>query len=1074
MNSNKLHTRNFKSKYFSLVHFRFIFILLFFSVHFLFSQAPTYVWAKSHATNSEDEASYSVAVDSLNKVIYTCGFFEHANTFTGIASAEMNFGGGNGNRDGYLAKHDFSGNLIWAVNMGSTSDDETYSVQQAIDGNIYITGSYQNTMQFKSIGSPNFTLAASVGNKDVFTASYNSNGKFRWAKRGGGSSGDDFGISITSSGKFVYVMGKYKNAASFGSFSTTALYNTRVNHFIVGYDFSGNEAWLSEAKSNADDITNEVFPNNHSKIICSNDTLFLIGNMVGNNMTFINSNTTSFGTVLANTTGDQCVFYSALNLNGFWIWSQKIQGGSGGSAGANAGFAIAGDCGGLYISGCIHPNATFPSANVVVSGVHDVPFMARCNRATGIDTWRKIWTQTGGKSQHEDVVSTIKSDGKGYIYVIGNFKSSGFFVPDGNLGATSQSEMFVSKYRTDGTFFWVQGIYGNNDNFISDAAISGNKLFLVGQYDDNITFPGLPLTAGFSDDNIFLAMGNLISDPIVYNCCPAPPSIAATSGNQNICSSTTTISANTPIVGSANWYVVEGLNSTGSGTLTNPVNPTNTLTGLSIGTNIFTWVIANKLCNPSIDTIKIKRDASPSISAAGASKTVCINNPTVTMNGNVPVVGTGSWSVISGTATISNPTLATTIVTGIAVGVNVFQWTISSGACAPSTSTMQVMVDQMPSVSVAGSSQTVCANTSSVTLNGNIPAVGTGSWTLITGLGSITTPTLQNTTVTGLGVPSNNFQWAITNGSCPASTSTVTIFVDKVPTVSSAGANQTICISSPSVSMAANTPTSGTGLWTIISGTGSISNSTLETTNVNSIAIGTNVFEWSITSGVCPPSISSMSVIVNQLPSVSNAGTSQTICSSTYTMTGNTPAVGSGSWTVIGGSGTITTPTLATSQITALGLGNNIFQWTISNGVCSSSSSTVSILNNNVPTISNAGASQTLCISNPSTTLNGNAPAVGTGSWTVITGTGTIANPTLATSNITAVGLGNNILEWTISNAPCPASTSTMSIFVDQLPTTSIAGPSQTLCANNPTTTLNGNVPTVGTGLWTVLSGIAS
>jgi hypothetical protein len=59
-------------------------------------------------------------------------------------------------------------------------------------------------------------------------------------------------------------------------------------------------------------------------------------------------------------------------------------------------------------------------------------------------------------------------------------------------------------------------------------------------------------------------------------------------------------------------------------------------------------------------------------------------------------------------------------------------------------------------------------------------------------------------------------------------------------------------------------------------------------------------------------------------------------------------------------------------------------------------------------------------------------------------------------------------LRWTISNAPCAASTDDVVINLGANPAAN-AGPDQTVCAL--TATLAGNTPTVGTGAWTKVSG---
>jgi hypothetical protein len=67
-----------------------------------------------------------------------------------------------------------------------------------------------------------------------------------------------------------------------------------------------------------------------------------------------------------------------------------------------------------------------------------------------------------------------------------------------------------------------------------------------------------------------------------------------------------------------------------------------------------------------------------------------------------------------------------------------------------------------------------------------------------------------------------------------------------------------------------------------------------------------------------------------------------------------------------------------------------------------------------------AGADQTLTACVTSTTLAGNTPANGTGTWTVVSGTATITSPNSPTSTVTGLALGASAtLRWTISNGYC-------------------------------------------------------
>ena len=71
------------------------------------------------------------------------------------------------------------------------------------------------------------------------------------------------------------------------------------------------------------------------------------------------------------------------------------------------------------------------------------------------------------------------------------------------------------------------------------------------------------------------------------------------------------------------------------------------------------------------------------LAAANAGADIAQGNPTFTMAATTPSVGTGAWSLVSGTATITTPSSATTTVTGIPLGTSAtLRWTITEGSCS--------------------------------------------------------------------------------------------------------------------------------------------------------------------------------------------------------------------------------------------------------------------------------------------------------------------------------------------------------------------------------------------------------
>jgi len=87
--------------------------------------------------------------------------------------------------------------------------------------------------------------------------------------------------------------------------------------------------------------------------------------------------------------------------------------------------------------------------------------------------------------------------------------------------------------------------------------------------------------------------------------------------------------------------------------------------------------------------------------------------------------------------------------------------------------------------------------------------------------------------------------------------------VNSTPTTSNAGSNQTIC-QGTSATLAANNPTSGTGVWSITSGpnisAAQFANTAVYNTTFTPTATGTYVLTWTISNSPCTPSSSNVTI----------------------------------------------------------------------------------------------------------------------------------------------------------------------------------------------------------------------
>jgi gliding motility-associated-like protein len=460
----------------------------------------------------------------------------------------------------------------------------------------------------------------------------------------------------------------------------------------------------------------------------------------------------------------------------------------------------------------------------------------------------------------------------------------------------------------------------------------------------------------------------------------------------------------------------------------------------------------------------INVDANPTIANAGNDQTICTS--AAVLGGNTPLAGNGIWNVISGTGIISNPSQPSSNVTNLGTGINLFEWVISNGVCPSSHDTVTVFIEQYPTIANAGSDQQICSSSSQ--MSGNIPVVGAGSWNVISSTGNFANATLPNSAITNLGTGANTFEWVITNGTCPASRDTVTILVDDFPSAANAGPDQLIC-SSTSALQATN-PTIGVGTWSVLNGPSSITNVLLPNSPVTNLAPGQNEFKWTVTNGVCPVSTDTVQIYLDSLPTTANAGVSQTLCSNVSSLNANVPLTGSGQWFIVSSAASLANATQPSTAVTGLGIGQNLFEWVISNGVCPASRDTVSITVDENPTQALAGADLSVC--DPFDTLHGNIPLVGSGTWYSLSSPPLIANPFTATTAVSNLAAGTNTFEWVISNGSCPATRDTVSILYTLRPSAPNAGPDLFECTYD--VTMQAEIPSTGTGYWTNLSNTGS
>ncbi len=520
----------------------------------------------------------------------------------------------------------------------------------------------------------------------------------------------------------------------------------------------------------------------------------------------------------------------------------------------------------------------------------------------------------------------------------------------------------------------------------------------------------------------------------------------------------------------------------------------------------------------------------PPTANAGADQTITlpINSVSLTGSGTDPdgTVTGFTWTKIAGPAagTIATPNSANTVVTGLVQGTYQFELKVTDNHGATAKDTMQVIVNaaapppNIPPTANAGADQTITLPINSVTLNGSGSdpdgTITSYQWTKVSGpaAGTITSPTSASTTVTALVQGVYKFELKVTDNGGATGKDTMQVIVNaaapppNIPPTANAGADQNITLPTNSVTLTGSgTDPDGTIAsyqWTKVSGpaAGTITTATAATTTVTSLVQGVYKFELKVTDNGGAVGRDTMIVTVNpaaNIPPTANAGADQNITlpinSVTLNGSGSDPdgTITSYQWTKVSGpaAGTITSPTSATTTVTALAQGVYQFELKVTDNGGAVGRDTMIVTVNpaaNIPPTANAGPDQNITLPANSVTLTGSGidpdGTITAYLWTKISGPATtITNASAASTTVTAMLAGIYQFELKVTDNGGAIGRDTIQVTVNpaaNIPPTANAGADQniTLPTNSVTLTGSGSDPdgTITSYQWTKVSGPAA
>lgn len=373
----------------------------------------------------------------------------------------------------------------WIASAGGSSYDYGKDICTDINGNIYTTGYFNESITFGN------TTLTTQGFEDVFLVKYNSQGDVIWAISFGGTSSDySSKIDSDASGN-IMITGYFKSESiSFGAITLTNpnVGNDARTFFVAKINSEGNVLWASTALSDSNCTGNDVESDNDGNIIVTGS---------------FDGNSTTFGTITLNNTQwiYSDIFIVKYSASGDVLWAQSFGGtnedGATGLATDNNGNI---NLIGIFMS----PSITFGTTSFTNTGGYDY-FIVQFNSSGGINWLRNA------PGDGNDFGRGIATDNNDNIFVTGTFAGTSITFELTTLPGNGWDNIFILKYNSGGNIEWVHSTLGDeNEEAYALAVDNDGSVLVTGEFYSNpITFGTYSLTNTSPDySDIFITKIN--------------------------------------------------------------------------------------------------------------------------------------------------------------------------------------------------------------------------------------------------------------------------------------------------------------------------------------------------------------------------------------------------------------------------------------------------------------------------------------------------------------------------------------------------------------------------------------
>ena len=379
-----------------------------------------------------------------------------------------------GSTDIFIQKISGNGNLLWVKSIGGKSLDGGNSITLDSTGNIYIAGSFMDTVDFDPFGS-SFIVPAS-GSQDAFLLKLTNDGSFQWVRSLGGSALTAGNKVIAKGADVVYLA---------GWFSDSLIYNPTSPHiailskgvfdaYVMKVNGGGSFQWIrtwggSMSATGINDVCLDGKGNIYSAGYFNNKVDF-DPSTATRNLTGI---------------GNSDCFLQKMDRDGKFILARAW----GGPLNEDPSSLVYDGIGNLYFAGKFAGTSDFDPDSLAVQnrsskGAED--FYCLKLDTTGHFIWVQI---TGGS--HQDICRSLAMGPSGSLSLIGVFKGTVDFDPGTSTfnQAASGPNAFIQILDSSGVLRWARSIgnQGKNWGNTIDVDALGN-VYLAGGFEGNSDF----------------------------------------------------------------------------------------------------------------------------------------------------------------------------------------------------------------------------------------------------------------------------------------------------------------------------------------------------------------------------------------------------------------------------------------------------------------------------------------------------------------------------------------------------------------------------------------------------------